>query len=185
MKQMKNLNTQRGVTLIELSFVLAIFGLLIAGALAGAAYFDGAKANNEASALLRVFSNLQQKYATAAKTTAVTTANAITGNVFNDPAWSVDKVAGTVTNQFSGSVTVTKATAITTDDAFLITETEVPSSVCQKLIPLVMDSTYALKIGTVTIKANPTIRPAPATIDTECAKTATATIAYTIHKNRR
>ena len=80
MKQMMK-SKQRGVTLIELSFVLAIFGLLIAGALAGVTYFDGAKATNETSALLRVFSNLQQKYATAAKTTAVTTANAITGNV--------------------------------------------------------------------------------------------------------
>ena len=183
MKQMMK-SKQRGVTLIELSFVLAIFGLLIAGALAGVTYFDDAKATNETSALLRVFSNLQQKYATAAKTTAVTTANAITGNVFKDPAWSVNKTAGTVTNQFSGAVTVAKATAVSADDAFLITETEVPAAVCQKLIPMVIDSTYRLKIGTVTVKANPSVAVAPATIDTECDKATTATIAYTVHKNR-
>ena len=174
MKQMMK-SKQRGVTLIELSFVLAIFGLLIAGALAGVTYFDNAKAVNEASALQRVIASLQQKFVKAPTTSGATTASAITGNIFKESTWSVDKPAGLVYNQFGGSVSIASNTLLHANDSFKLVNDAIPNEVCQKLVPMISDMAYRVDIGTVTVKANPSVAVAPATIDTECDKGVGAT----------
>ncbi len=178
---------QSGFTLIEISFVLVVIGLLLAAALTGAkSYIDTQKANGEAIAYHRAVSNLQMKYRGAPNTAAVTTANAVTGNIF-DASFVVDKVARTVANQFGGAITVAPATISVANDAFALTTREIPDAVCQKIVPLTVEWVAKIDItgtATVNVQASQAAPAQPAAIDNACNGDAAGnSIKFTFYKN--
>lgn len=121
---------QKGFTVVEIIVVLLVIAVLVGSALKGYAVYRDTQATTEVSDLQYVIAKLQSKYRNTPSTAAVTTANAITGNVF--PA-SMNVGATTVTNRVGGLVTVAPATVSTANDAFLITEAGWASEGCQRI----------------------------------------------------
>lgn len=178
-----NQKKQTGFTLIEISFVLLIIGLLIAGSLGAKTYIDTQKANNEASSILRVVSNLQSKYATVGDTTGVNTTTSIKGNVF-DNHFPLNAAKTQAYNPFGGTVDVVESTTISTrKDGFKLTYTDVPSAVCQKLIPLIDGQMNKILINGTSIKATAQDALTPIAIDSACAAAAAVSIDLIFNKN--
>ena len=121
---------QKGFTIIEMIIVLVIVGVLVGSALKGYAVYKDSQATMEVGDLQYVIAKLQAKYRNTASTAAVTTANAITGNVF--PA-SMNVGATTVTNRVGGAVTVATGTIVSAGDAFVVSEDGWEASGCQRI----------------------------------------------------
>jgi len=127
-KNMIKKNLQQGFTIVEMILVLLIVGVLSVASLKGYAVYKESMASSEVGDLTFLISKLQAKYSKAAVTTGVTTANAITGNVFPE---SMNVGATTVTNRANGAVTVAAGTIATAGDAFVVTEAGWDSAQCQ------------------------------------------------------
>lgn len=143
---MQNINIgskQKGFTLIEMAMVLAIIGVLIGGAVKGRDMFYQAKATSEIGDLRFIFTKLQTKYAPVTSTALVTTANAITGNVFPE---SMQVIGSAVSNQFGGAVTVASATITVAGSGFTITDGGLNRTVCQTLIGQLPSATERLSV---------------------------------------
>lgn len=179
---------QSGFTLIEISFVLVIIGLLIGGVMGAKTYIDTQKANNEAVAMQRVISQLVGKYMSYSKTSAVTTASAITGKVF-DSSFGVDAAANTVTNVFGGNVTVAPtvagdlSAASTAGDGFVLSSAEIPTAICQKMIPLLQGFVTKIDVGATNVQAAVTSPGTPSAIDTACSSATAVQITFKFPKN--
>lgn len=131
MKMQKMNLKQKGFTLIEMAMVLAIIGVLIAGAVKGRDMYYQSKATEEIGDLQFIIFKLQAKYRGVATTAGVTTTTAITGNVFPE---TMTTTATTVSNQFGGAVTVAPTTISTANDGFTLSDGGLNKTACQNLV---------------------------------------------------
>ena len=179
---------QKGFTIIELMIVLAIISILIGGVIVGLQMMDDTKASSAARDSSVSITALKLKYRNIGTTAAVTTTNAIAGNVFPS---SMDWVAGgtTVNNQAGGAVTVVPATIVSANDAFLLSEDGFKSSQCQKYIGSIFPNVKKIVVTptggaatTVYSTYGTVVALSPPTIDAACSGSSNL-IAMTFAKN--
>lgn len=165
---------ESGFTLIEISFVLLIIGLLIAGALGAKSYIDTQKANNEVVSMQQVVSATQAKFIKQNTATGFSTAKALNGNIFSRTSFVEDKVGNAVTNQFGGNVTLNSALVTSQNgDGFELITNMVPNELCQKITPLLSGFSHKVVVNGTTLMTSPDttgmVNFNPVSIDSACS----------------
>ena len=129
-------NLQRGVSLVQLSFIIGIGAiLLIFAATYGPRFFTKSKVQNEVSALADFRSNV---VTLGSRVGLFTATNASREALINQNFWPMTMVSGTapnrvVTNQWGGNYTVAVGTVVTAGDSIALTTTGIPAQACTEL----------------------------------------------------
>jgi prepilin-type N-terminal cleavage/methylation domain-containing protein len=154
------LKKQKGFTLLELLAVLIIIAILGMGL-----YFTLARvqassdANTEGKHIDLVTSAVKQLYAGSNNFTKVTTAYVVqSGAVPADllsGGGSTTSTGTTINNKWNGTITVTPTTVggATIDNAFTITDTQVPQDVCVKLATNTGNNYLVVTVNGTSIRA--------------------------------
>jgi prepilin-type N-terminal cleavage/methylation domain-containing protein len=173
---------QRGFTLIELSIVLVIIGVLALMGTRGVGLYTATKDESEAQNVNRIMMALQTKYRYDQNTSTVTNAVAINTGVFDRSGWTVDPVAFTILHSFNGTVTLAPATIAVANDAFKMTMASVPYKNCGDIARTVANNAYTVTIGATIVQATPSAPATGAAIDTACGTAGTVSMIYVYTK---
>ena len=165
-RQTKSLNTapcsvalrnQRGVSFVQLAFIIGIASLLVVAAIIyGPRYFTKAKVQNEVSALTDF------RAATVSFGSRVglfTTTNASLEALIGQNFFPMTMVSGTapnrvVTNQWGGSYTVGVGTIVNAGDAIVLTSTGIPATACTELGTSLDGIASVITVNGTTVKTN-------------------------------
>lgn len=148
---------QRGVSFVQLSFIIGIASLLVVAAIIyGPRYFTKAKLQNEVSALTDF------RAATASFGSRVglfTTTNASLEALIGQNFFPMTMVSGTapnrvVTNQWGGSYTVAVGTIVNAGDSIVLTSTGIPASACTELGTSLDGVASVIAVNGTTVKTN-------------------------------
>lgn len=172
------LNSQRGMTNIQIAIGIMVGVVAILGAIGGYKYINNAKVNNDFTVLSDLKSNTV-KYGQAVGT--FTTSNSslatlIGLNFFNNPLLTT--TATSVTDQWGGALTVAVGTAANAGDSLVFTFNNIPSEACTEIALRVDPLAAAVSINGTATKAVGA-SSVPATVATQCASSSNS-IAYTL-----
>ena len=173
---------QRGFTLIELSIVLIIIGVLAIMGTRGVALYTATKDESEAQNVNRIMMALQVKYRYDPDTSTVTNAVAIATSVFDKSGWAVNVTAGTILHSFNGLVTIVPSTIAVANDAFKLTMASVPYKNCGDIVRIVANSAYSVTVGTTVVQTIPSAPATGAAIDAACGTTGTVSLIFVYTK---
>lgn len=154
---------QRGVTLIELSIVLAVAAIIAIAVLEG-----GPSVRNHARSyqlngeMTHFASGILSATASDSDFSTITTAGMVQNNAFQSAGNRVSLANGTVTGLWQGNITVEPETVSMANDGAGITYPNVPSGVCAVAV-------QGLKSSFSEITVNGTILVSPAVAYTDAA----------------
>lgn len=170
----RDLRNQAGLTLIEVLVSLAIFALVVGGALA---LFGGASSSQSATQLTSDINAIrastkslyfgQGGYGTASLNEVLINGKKIPTTM---------PVSGTAPNRvinhpLNGTVTVTGATS-----QFTVTTTNIPTDVCIGMVSAANTAWQTVRVGTAAARTPPVN---PTTASSDCAAAANQTIVFT------
>lgn len=140
----------RGFTLVEMLIIIAIVGVVVGGIAAGVTRgLAKQRANDESSELQEVVTNIQGAYSNKSNYAGVTAAQLITLSVFPEA-----RVSGTtVSNRWSGAVTVAAATCSIANDCAAMTSTAVPDTECKGVVQKVDGVMRIITVNGTSVKA--------------------------------
>lgn len=148
---------QRGVSLVQLSFIIGIGAiLLIFAATYGPRFFTKSKVQNEVSALADFRSNV---VTLGSRVGLFTATNASLEALINQNFFPMTLVSGTapnrvVTNQWGGGYTVAVGTVVTAGDSIALTTTGIPAQACTELGTSLDGVANVITINGTTVKTN-------------------------------
>lgn len=171
---------QRGVTMIELTVVLVIAGLL------AAAVFLGFQANsrrtavaNNTAQVTETAAELKKKFGITNQYGALTTALAVQSRVIPE---SLRLTPTTAQNSYGGLITVAPVTLVSANDAALLTWPTVPQNQCMDLVIAVSDVARRITVNGVVVK--PTDQALNiGTLATNCELIATPTVLFAVGRS--
>lgn len=169
----------KGFSLIELSIVIVIVSILLAVGLGiTRSILSDNRANDELKELPLIVTRLQKLYNNRATSAGVTTAIAISNNIF--PAERVISPTE-VTNRWGGTVTVAPATIGTANDAIAMTYNAVKTAECLAVISQIEASMRTISVAGVLVK-NDGEQPNLGLLGTQCSSASEVVIVYTFSK---
>lgn len=150
MKAIRNThNNQRGYTIVELSIVMVVVGVIIAGISLGVVKLLASnRANDETKMLQQVVSTIQKHFANYADYSTISTSNEVKSGTFPDNLSNI--TAGTEANRWGGAVTLAASGG---NARFTLTTTNVPSYECREVIPQLDGFTYTVSVNGSSVKA--------------------------------
>lgn len=170
---------QRGYSMIEIAIGTVIVGLLLAVTIS---YVRGIIADNRANDELKeiplVQSRLTKMYANRADFATITTAVAISNNVFPPERVTSPTV---LNNRFGGAITIAPATTTVANDSVAMTYTGMGESECKSIIPQLENSMTRIMVGSTAVKASATADVDFAALGTACVPN--VTVVYTFKKS--
>lgn len=176
-QQTQKLNSQRGMSNIQIAIGIMVGVIAVLGAIGGYKYINNAKVSNEFAVLSDLKSNTI-KYGQAVGTFTASNSSLATLlglNFFNNPLLSTTST--TVTDQWGGPVTVAVGTAVNAGDSLVFTFENIPSEACTDIALRVDALAAAVSINGTATKAVGAAS-VPGTVATQCAS-ASNSIAYT------
>jgi prepilin-type N-terminal cleavage/methylation domain-containing protein len=179
---MKQINASRGFTLVELSIVLVIIGVLALMGTRGVGLYTATKNESEAQNVNRIMLALQTKYRYDQNTSTLTNAVAIATGVFDKSGWQVDTATNVIMHSFNGTVVLAPTTVAIANDAFQLTMNSVPYKNCGDIVRTVAQNAYSATIGTNVVQASPSAPATGAAIDTACGTTSNVNLIFVYTK---
>jgi prepilin-type N-terminal cleavage/methylation domain-containing protein len=143
---------QKGVTMVELSLVLIIAGLIIAAVTtAFGGNSAGAQANQLAGDMSALVGRVRSAY--AGQYANITNAKLNTGGFLNGYA-SLTNNAGVVTTSLGGgTLTVSPGTVTAANDSAKYVLTQMPDEACQPFVTAIAKTATTLNVGANVVKA--------------------------------
>lgn len=169
----------KGLTLVELSIVVGIAGVLLSLTVVGAtSVFASTRAEAEIDELSATVMNIQRSYAKQNSFQAVTQPLLLALKVF--PASRVNGT--TVLNRWDGHVTAAPATVTTSFDSVALTSTDIPSEECAHMVRGVEHMMKEIRVNTTVVKTATQFSAEPGALNTACQAGVRAAVTFTFGK---
>lgn len=169
---------QRGFTLIEISIVLIVFGVIAAAAMGGMSLYSTSKNDAESKRINMIIESIKVKMARDATTAGLSNLTVINSGVLAKQGWanSISGGTGLIGHSMHGAVTFAPATISGLNDAISLTMSSLPFLACSDIARDMTAHAEQITIGATVVQSSSGAPASGSLIDTTCGTTGTQNV---------